>query len=81
MPSDTTILNGTHFRPIFPQGPAESNQLIEVEINALTTLASPWKDLIIDPDPIHASPAGCREMAAVVAEKLMASRSWARFLR
>ena len=39
--------------------------------------AVPWPDLVLVPDPIHASAAGCRVLADAVFAELVETAAWA----
>ncbi len=68
MADPTALLNGVHLQQ---PGPRSTPALRLAAPNAC-----PWPELVLLPDPIHASPAGTRVMAAAVAAAVRGCRAW-----
>ena len=75
MRSDLWLLNGVH---LLAPGPPAADELT-VRVGAPNLCA--WPDLVLGPDPIHPSPAGCVVMARAVADRIVATDVWQNFVR
>lgn len=76
MGSDPALLNGVHQIQPGPRPSRKDTPPPTLLVDAAAINQPPWPELVLVPDPIHPSPAGCRVLAAAVADVIVASGSW-----
>ncbi len=79
MRSEGLLLNGVHLQQPGPPDPAALASPPVLELPYPNSC--PWPELVLLPDPIHASPAGCRLMAEAVCGAILGSAAWRAFVR
>jgi len=73
MSNDLLVLNGVHLQQPGPRPPAADGSAPRL---IATANVCPWPELVLLPDPIHASTSGCALMAQAVTEAIVAGKSW-----
>lgn len=80
MQSPGALMNGVHMLQPAPR-PVGDDGVTTLTVRADQLDQPPWPSLVLMPDPIHATAAGCAVMAGAVEEVVLASRAWQEFAR